>query len=289
MERTIWWRGVTTTQNMRPIPMTMPVTNPAMFNSRHIEIQINQEFELRKFQTVIFLIPQIATHIEIIKKIFNINNIRKKTLIKSHMITKRLLTKNTKTTFKNRLKNGKLTPCWIMKLMKNYNTLRIFQNKNTRKTQWTILVAAKAQDINTIADTETKDKAITTLIHLMTTFMKKAIPLTMIIQSRNTKNPRTSPDLKCLNQIRLKITRLGNLLTTFIVTSRPNKQMVELTPITKAVKKTATIQMKGKLQRSGRDSTRPITLKTLLAWWLCSKLPNLMIIKWRSIRVWRST
>ena len=91
------------------------------------EIQINQEFKIRRFQiTLILLIPQFTTLIHIINKI-NINIICKKTLIKFRNSTIGLTTNRTKIVLKRRHKKEKLIQWQPLKIMKNYMALRIFQ------------------------------------------------------------------------------------------------------------------------------------------------------------------
>jgi len=70
----------------------MTVINTITTQKADTEIQINQEFEIRRFQTMILLIPQFTALTHIINKI-NINIICKKTLIKFRNSTIGLTTK----------------------------------------------------------------------------------------------------------------------------------------------------------------------------------------------------
>jgi len=102
------------------------ITNTSM-QKVATEIQINQEFKIRRFQiTLILLIPQFTTLIHIINKI-NMNIICKKTLIKFRNSTIGLTTKWTKIVLKKQHKKEKLIQWQPLKIMKNYMALRIFQ------------------------------------------------------------------------------------------------------------------------------------------------------------------
>lgn len=112
--------------NTAPTPKITPVTSTAIPKRRRTEIQINQELEIRRFQTVLSLIPQFANHIHI--KILNINHdICKKTLIKLSMITNGPPTNKIKKAYRNQLRRGKPTQWQLPRIMKSYKALRIFQ------------------------------------------------------------------------------------------------------------------------------------------------------------------
>ena len=111
---------MTNTNKIMPVIITITTQKAAT------EIQINQEFKIRRFQTLILLIPQFTTLIHIINKI-NINIICKKTLIKFRNSTIGLTTNQTKIVLRSRHKKEKLIQWQPMKIMKSYKALRIFQ------------------------------------------------------------------------------------------------------------------------------------------------------------------